>query len=369
MAKQPGKWTMAALLRLALERHASDLHLKAGRPPVLRIDGRVVFTEFASLEPEETESLAQEVMDDALRRSLAETGGADFSRMLESGERFRLNVFRQRGWVSVAARHVTRGVPDFGALHLPEATMAALCERTEGLVVFAGVTGCGKSTTAASCVNRINQRRACHVVTVEDPIEYVFEDAQAFVNQREVGTDVASFETALRYLMREDPDVILVGETRDRASCEGMLRAVETGHLVLTTLHAPNAPGAVIRILDLFSERERPLVRESLASNLVAVVGQKLVTCSRRGVGRIPATEVLLSTPTVREMLRQGGEERLGDVIAAGAEQGMHDFTQDLARLVLEDWVDPRMAYEVAPSAEALKMAIRGIKVERGILG
>ncbi len=359
---------MKALLALALKQGASDLHLKAGRPPVLRVDGTVHDAPLPALTAQRVQELADQVMDERAGRLFQEFGSADFSRVTESGDRFRISVYRQCGLTSVAARRVNRHTQTFKDLHLPEATLARVCEATQGLVVFAGVTGTGKSTSIASCLEYINQCRACHIVTIEDPIEFLFEDKKAFIDQREIGTDVPSFEVALKSLLREDPDVVLVGEMRDRDAVEGVLRAAETTRLVFTTVHALSAPRTIARLLDLYQPHEHHLLREALASSLVAVICQKLVPSADPNVARIPVTEVMLSTAPIRKAIRDGEDGHLPDLIAAGQDQGMHDFTQDLVRLVREEWVDPKVAYEVAPSPEALKMAIRGIDVKRGLL-
>ena len=356
------------LLAMALECRASDLHLKVGRPPVLRIDGELRLTDFEPLSAAEVRRLANEVMNERLRAEYEQTGGADFAFTLDSGDRFRINVYRERDMTSVAVRRVSRDIPDFARLHLPAETLGRICQATQGLVIFAGVTGCGKSTSIAACLDNINRHRRCHIVTIEDPIEFLFEDADSFVNQREIGTDVPTFELALKSLMREDPDVVLVGEMRDRETCATVLRAAETGHLVFTTLHASSAPGALLRLLDLFAAEEHDAIRQSLATNLVAVVCQKLVRGSRADARVVPATEVLLTAPTVRELIRRGEISHLSALIEAGATAGMYDFTQDLERLVREDWVEPKDAYEEAPNPEALKMALKGIAFRQGTL-
>jgi twitching motility protein PilT len=368
MAESQDKVTMKELFDLALAREASDLHLKAGQPPVLRIGGEIHFTDLQALTAPDVLDLAGQVMNERVRRQFEEFGAADFSFPTPSGDRFRINVYRQRGFASVAARRVTRHIPDFKELHLDEKLMARLCDVPQGLVVIAGITGSGKSSSIAACLDYINHRRRCHIVTIEDPIEFLFEDHTAFINQREIGTDVPTFDLALKHLMREDPDVVLVGEMRDRDTCESVLRAAETGHLVFTTVHCSSAPGVIPRLLDLFPSEEHPLIRQTLAANLVGVVCQNLVPSADPNIVRVPATEVLLSTPTVRKMIREGDDDALPNVLAADAAFGMHDFTWDFARLVREEWVDPKVAYEVAPNAEALKMAIRGITVKRGTI-
>ncbi len=368
MTDQPDKWNLADLCGIAVERGASDLHLKAGQPPVLRVEGEVRFTEFATLGTDEILDLALEAMDERTTRQFKETGNIDFSYTISGGDRFRVNVFRQRGAASVAARRVVRRIPTFDELHLPAAVLQRICALQQGLVVVSGVTGCGKSTTIASCLNYVNSHRRCHIVTIEDPIEFLFEDREAFINQREVGTDVTDFEEALRHLPREDPDVVLVGEMRDRHTCESVLRAAETGHLVFTTLHSSSAPGAISRLLDLFPSSEHSVIRQTLTSNLVAVLCQKLVPGSRPDAPLVPAVEIMLSTPGVRQSIRDGDQKRLDELVRAGTDSGMRDFTQDLARLVREEWVEPKVAYEAAPNQQLLKMAIRGIDVKQGTL-
>jgi len=365
-----GKWHMNAedLFALALEREASDIHLKAGQPPLLRVAGAIQPTDLASLGADEILQLVLGLMDPRIRQKFEDTGSADFAHQTGSGDRFRINVYRQRGYVSLAARRVSRRIPTFQELHLPEKTFQQICEDRQGLVVFAGVRGTGKSTSIAACLERINQTRRCHILTMEDPIEFLFDDKTAFINQREIGTDAPSFSDALRCLAREDPDVVLVGEVRDKDTCESVLRAAEASRLVFTTVHATSAPAVVTRMLEMFPSEDRRLVREILAANLVVIVCQMLVPSADPNVPRVPATEILLATAAVRKMIRDGDDAGLGPLMAADKDYGMHDFTQDLARLVREEWIDPKVAYEAAPSPEALKMAIRGIAVKQGTL-
>ena len=357
-----------ALLALAAERGASDLHLKDGRPPILRISGQVHYMDRPAMTSGEIAALADTVMDDRLRAHLAERGDADLSCAIGTGDRFRINVYRERGRTGLAARRVSRDIPSFGDLHMPRESMERICKARQGLVLFSGVAGSGKSTSIAACIDAVNAERACHIVTIEDPIEYLFEDKKAFIHQREIGTDVVSFEAALPALLREDPDVVLVGEMRTAESLEGALRAAVTSRLVFTTLHAMRAPAAIARILDLAGPRDQQRVREGVANTLVAVVCQQLVPAIDPNVARVPATEVMFATASIRKAIREGEDERLSALISAGGEAGMHDMTQDLARLVQEEWVEPKAAYEAAPNAEALKMIIRGIGFQKGTL-
>jgi len=355
-----------ALLDLARRHGASDLHLKTGQPPILRIDGEIVYTGSPILEAAAIDRLLEPLLDERTRADLEARGAAEFAYAPAKGERFRVSAYRQRGQTSVAVRHVYRHIPTFDDLHLPRSALERICEAPHGLVILAGVTGTGKSTTIAACLDHIAATRRCHIVTVEDPIEYLLEDKEAFVDQREIGTDVPSYAVALESLLREDPDVVFVGEMRSRESVEGVLRAAETTRLVFTTTHANSAPGAIPRVLDLFEGHDRQRLLETLAVSLMAVVYQRLVPAADPNVARVPATEILVATPAVRSAIRAGETGRLADVIAAGAEEGMYDLTQDLARLVREEWIQPTAAYRVAPNPEALKMAIRGIRVSKG---
>lgn len=348
---------------------ASDLHLKAGSPPHVRINSVIRPTRAELLTGEEIDSLAMELLTAKQRLFFEEHGSIDIAHELEGSDRFRLNIFRQRGHTSISARRVTLEIPTFEELHLP-AIMAKIAEEHDGLVLVSGATGSGKSTTIAAMLEHVNRTRPCHIVTVEDPIEYIFQDKKALISQREIGIDVESFDSALKYLMREDPDVVLIGELRDRETFQAALQASETGHLVFGTVHASNAAQTVGRILDLFEADSRDLIRQSLAFNLRAIVCQKLVPSIAEGVGHVPAVEVLLANPSVKQLLQESRETELGDVIRNHEREGMRSFTQSLLGLVQSEQVDPKVACEHAPSPEELKMLLKGISASRsGLLG
>ncbi len=360
--------TMDRLFGLLTQFNASDLHLKGAMPPVLRVDGLIKPTNIRPLTHEEVADLIMSILDERLRKLFTETGNADFAHTLPSGDRFRVNVFRQRGMASLSARRVVRQIPSFESLHLPEATLGKLCQLHQGLIILCGQTGCGKSTTIAACLDLINTQRACHIVTVEDPIEFLHEDKKAFVSQREVGTDVESMQTALKYLMREDPDVVLVGEMRDCDTFEAAIRAAETGHLVFATLHASSAPSAIGRILDMYPDDAQHAVRQNLAFNLAGIVCQMLVPSELPKVKRVPAVEILVATSLVRKLIRDGEDKKLEDVIAAGQSEGMVDFTTSFTELVGRGWITHQTAYEFAPNIDAVRMALKGIAVKQGII-
>ncbi len=343
---------------------ASDLHLKPGGPPHIRINTRVSATRAEPLPPSETEAMALELLTPKQRAQFEEIGNVDVAFELEGADRFRINVFRQRGQVALAIRRVTREIPDFDALHLPPG-IEALTAPNPGLVLVSGPTGSGKSTTLAAVLERINRTRPCHIVTIEDPIEYLYEDKMALVSQREIGIDVATFDVALKYLMREDPDVVLIGEMRDRETFMAALQAAETGHLVFGTTHASSAAQTIHRVLDLLPADMRDRFREVLASNLRAIVCQKLLPCIAPGIDRIPACEILLTNPSVRQLVREGREGDLIEVLRSCEGDGMLTFTTSLLQLIERNYLDPKVAYDVAPNVEELRMRIKGISSSR----
>jgi twitching motility protein PilT len=360
--------TMERLFAMATESGASDLHLKDACPPLFRVDGDIVPLASRALTEQEVDELAESLLDDRLTRQYAEQGTVDFAWASPGGDRFRINIFRQRGRRSVSCRRVNRYIPTLAELHMPEAAIAKLCHLHQGLIIFAGQTGCGKSTSIAACLEFINQNRACHVVTIEDPIEYLYEDKKAFISQREVGTDVESMGSALKFLMREDPDVVLIGEMRDIDTFEAAIRAAETGHLVFATLHAANPASAIGRILDLYPDHMQSAVRQNLAFNLAAIVCQILVPTSDQEFKRVPATEVLVATGLARKMIRAAEDQKLLEIIAGGSAEGMIDFTRSFVELISKGWISHQTAYEFAPNEDALRMALKGIAVKQGII-
>lgn len=355
------------LFRVVIKHEASDLHLKAGLPPMMRLAGVLRKMQLPPLSAEEMIDLTFPMLTDRQKRILEETGGIDFAHiMIEGGEecRFRVNLFRQRARLSLVARRVNTKIPNFKQLYLPD-VLEDISKLAQGMILLAGVTGSGKSTTIASMIQYINQTRPVHVVTIEDPIEYLFKDDKAIINQREVGIDVIDWATAMKHVVREDPDVILVGEMRDRDTFQTALQAAETGHLVFGTIHANTAPSTLGRILDLFPTDMHAALRSSIAFNMRAIIAQKLLPSIREGVQRVPTCEIMLFNPTVRKLVLEDEDERLADAIILGQEEGMQDFTESLRRLVKEEFIDRATAFEVAPNVEALKMALKGIDIKR----
>jgi twitching motility protein PilT len=348
---------------------ASDLHLKTGQPPYFRVDSALRSVASDSLPAETLEVMVESLLDERHQSIFVAEGTVDLAYEIPGGDRFRINVFRQRGEISLAARRVTRDIPNFQALNLP-ALIAPIIQETAGLILLAGPTGSGKSTTIASMINEINRTRRSHIVTIEDPIEYLYTDQKSLVNQREIGIDVPDFATALRSMLREDPDVVLIGEMRDHETFAAALQASETGHLVFGTIHASSAAQTISRILELFPADARKAISQSLAYNLKAVVCQKLLPCVKTGISRVPAVEVLRVTPMVRELLEAERFPEIGDVIRSSEGDAMCSFTTSLHDLIESDMIDPNVAYAAAPNVEELKMRMKGIRQSQsGLIG
>ncbi|MFA5554420.1 MAG: PilT/PilU family type 4a pilus ATPase [Phycisphaerae bacterium] len=365
--KQPEK-KLDKYFRAAVKNRASDLHLKVGQPPKLRMQGQLKDTTAEILTEQKIEELIFEIIKPHQKQFFVEHGTLDFAYEIDGHDRFRVNIFRQRGCISMAARRVESTVPLFEEIHLPK-TLEKICDRAQGLVLVVGPTGSGKTTTIASMIDYINRTRNSHIVTIEDPIEYIFVDKKAIVSQREIGIDVKDFEDALTYLMRQDPDVVFVGEMRDARTVTAGMRAAETGHLVFGTLHSANASQAIGRLLDLFPPAERNMIRQALSLTIKAVISQLLLPCVKEGIERIPVLEIMLANPEIRKLISEGREGDLPSVIRNCQREGMLDLTDNLCQLVQEGFVDPREAYKYAPNVEELKMALKGIRAtSSGIL-
>ncbi len=349
------------LFRKVMELEASDLHLKVGQPPMVRMRGDIKRLEMRPLTQEDMERLLLTQLSPKHRKILDEEGGVDFSYVIGQDEcRFRVSLFKQRGRLSLVSRRVNNVIPNFKDLGLPE-TIEKLCNFSEGLVILAGVTGSGKSTTIASMIDYVNSREALHILTVEDPIEFTFTDKMSYINQREIGLDSKDWHKALKDAVRQDPDVILVGELRDIETFEAAVHAAETGHLVFGTIHASSAATTINRIMDLFPPEKHPAIRQALANNLKAVVAQKLIKGIKKG--RVPTNEIMIVNPIVRKLIGQANDSKIPDAIRMCFEEGMVDFTENLRQLVDRGDVTKEVALEVAPNPDQLKMVLKGIKV------
>jgi twitching motility protein PilT len=353
-----------------------DLHLKAERPPFVRIRGKLQALNRGPIEDEEMTRIILAIMDDRNRKILSDTGGADFSHQCEVEGivwRFRVNVLQQMGHLGMVARRINNVIPKLEGLHLPS-SLYKQCTHDQGMVLLAGVTGSGKSTTIASMLNYVNENYYKHILTLEDPIEFLFTDDKCLINQREIGQDVVDFGIGMKHAVREDPDVMLVGEMRDRETFETAIHAAETGHLVFGTIHASSAPSTIGRILDLFPATMHRAIRSALAFNMKCIVAQKLLPSSKElfestGSSRVPTVEIMIFNSTIRKLILEEKDEKLTDAIRIGTTEGMQDFTISLKNLVELKKIDRPTAFEVAPNVEALRMALKGIEVkEPGIL-
>lgn len=335
------------LLEKVIEKDASDLHLTPGVPPTLRVYGKLEQLNETKLTPESVKKLVYEVLTDPQKQRLEHDLELDFSYALPQKGRFRINIYWQRGTLSAALRLVPPSIKSPEELNLPH-IVEQLAQRPRGFVLVTGPTGCGKSTTLASVINIINQTRREHIVTVEDPIEFLHQHDKSIVNQREVGADTHSFSSALRHILRQDPDVILIGEMRDLETIAIALTAAETGHLVFATLHTQDAPQSVDRIIDVFPPQQQHQIRMQLSGTLQAILAQQLLS-RIDGEGLVPAVEVLIATPGIRNMIREGKTHQIYSAMQAGYNVGMQTMDQALANLVKQH----KVSYE-----EALQRAI-----------
>jgi twitching motility protein PilT len=347
------------LLRHTVEVGASDLHLKAGNVPFVRVDGELSPTAFGAMSAADTEAAAVALMPEHKRRAFEATSEADFGHTLTGVGRFRVNVFRQRSMVGLAIRRVRSEVPTIAELMLPP-VLAELADSSRGLVLVTGPTGTGKTTTIASMIGHINRTRRAHIVTIEDPIEVVHHDDRAIIQQREVGLDTESYAAALRHIVRQDPDVIFVGEIRDPESALSAIQAAETGHLVISTMHTIDSTETINRLLDLFPAQQQREVRTSFAGALRGIVSQRLVTRSD-GKGRVLAVEVLVSTGRVYDrIIDPEATIEIRDIIGEGGFYGMQTFDQALVGLVEGGLVTEEDARFVSTSPHDFVLALRG---------
>ena len=351
------------MLRSVVDQGASDVHLKAGRPPIVRFDGELEpLTGFSPLGAPELEEVVNQVGASSPSRleMFERTGELDTAYQPHGLPRFRVNAFRQRGEISLAFRVIPREAPDFKSLLLPPG-VERLSDEQRGLILVTGATGVGKTTTLAAIVGHINRTRRQHVVTIEDPIEFLHEDDQSIVNQREVGIDTESFDEALRRVLRQDPDVILIGELRDRESAETALQAAESGHLVLSTMHTVDASETLGRLVEFFPAAKQPQVRSILAGVLKGVISQRLLP--RADGGRIAAVEVMVANARIQELIRDNKPELVPEAIAEGAFFQMQTLTKALIDLVLSGDVDKETAAAAAPNRHDFMIALdRAVK-------
>lgn len=356
------------ILKTAVEGGASDVHLKIGTPVVYRINRELMAIECPFPTEEWMNKVVEHVTPPHLHKRLQEEREIDFSYFVPGIGRFRTNLFQQRGQWCLAMRYVKTLVPSFQELGLLD-QVKRIAESPRGIVLVSGSTGCGKSTTLAAMIEHINASYKKHLITLEDPIEYVFEDNQSVIEQREVGLDTLSFHHALVHVLRQDPDIIMIGEMRDDISFSAAMSAADTGHLVLSTLHTTNASQSVNRILDFFNADEREQIRRQLAGTLQAVICQRMVATLAGGM--TPALEIMINTPTVKKLIEENRLDKLAAAIETGGDDGMVNFNQALFQLVKEGKVSEKEALAKATNPQALEMNFKGIFLDEGrrILG
>jgi pilus retraction protein PilT len=350
--------SLRELLTAAVAQGAADVHLKLGQPPIFRVHGELVAQTFQALTAAQLEAIAQDLIPSHVRQQYATHHETDFSHQEEGVGRFRATVFNTQMVPAFALRYVKTTIPSFAELGLPP-ILQQIAHTQRGIVLAAGTTGSGKSTTLAALVECINQTRKRRIITIEDPVEFLFTDARSVISQREVGLDTPSFNDGLRHVLRQDPDIIMIGEMRDAESFSAALQASETGHLIFSTLHTDTAGQSVSRILNFFPPDQRDQVRMSLTTNLQAVICQRLVPANKGGV--VPAVEIMLSTPTVRKMMEKNALEKLPAAIETGGEDGMQTFNQALYALIKAGVVSEQNGLQYASNPEALKMNLKGI--------
>ena len=351
------------ILKTAVEGGASDIHLKIGTPVIFRINRQLIAIECPFPTGDWINNVVKAITPAHLIKRVEQEREADFSYFVPGIGRFRTNLFQQRGQWCLAMRHVKTHVPSFEELGLLE-QIKKIAESPRGIVLLAGSTGCGKSTTLAAMIEHINANFKKHIVALEDPIEYVFEDNQCVVEQREVGLDTLSFHHALKHILRQDPDIIMIGEMRDSVSFTSAMSAADTGHLVLSTLHTTNASQSISRILDFFKADEREQIRRQLAGTMQAVVCQRMVATLAGSM--TPALEIMINTPTVRKLIEENRLDKLPAAIETGTDDGLINFNQALFNLVKQGKVSEEEALSKASNPQALEMNFKGIFLDEG---
>lgn len=349
-----------------IELGGSDLHLQVGKPAIIRVRGTLKPLDMPPISEEQMKEMLFPMMDERNKDIFLNTGGADYAHVMEhKGEmwRFRVNLFIQTGKMGMVSRKVERSIPNFEGLYLPP-IMEQLCLYDQGMVLLAGVTGSGKSTTIASMLDWINHNHIKHILTIEDPVEFVYTSDKCLINQREIGCDVSDFHTAMKHAVRQDPDIMLVGEMRDRETFETAMHAAETGHLVYGTIHASTAPSTIGRILDLFPQSMHNALRSSMGFNMKAIVAQKLLATIVDKPRRVPITEVMVFNGTIRKLILENQDEKLPAAIRIGKAEGMLQFNDSLYYFLKKEYIDRPTAFEVSGNAEELKMMLKGIDVK-----
>ena len=352
---------LKAVLKEMVERDASDLHIKAGSPPVLRINGRLIVMKHPSLSPEDLKQAAVNLMTPEQQRKFAKEKELDFGVGVPGLARFRVNAYLQRSSIAIAMRTIPMNVKPLTDLNLPQ-VLKDLDMKPRGFMLCTGTTGSGKSTTLAAIIDHINEHVPRNIITIEDPIEFLFTDKKSIISQREIGSDTNTFAIALRHAMRQDPDAILVGEIRDKETIDTALKAADTGHLVMSTLHTLNAAETINRIISFYPPHQQQHIRVLLSSTLIAVLSLRLIPRAD-GRGRIPAVEVMINTPTIREYILDPLETlKIPQTISEGAQYQMQSFDQSIMHLYEKNLISYEDAIENVSNPDEFKLRLRGIQ-------
>ncbi len=355
-------------LRTMVEVSASDLHLRAGSRPVFRVNGKLMRIQNSpELNAEATAAIANELLDERQKKEYAQRKEVDLSFSLEGLARYRVNIFQQKGAANIVLRMVPDSIKNFEDLNLPP-VMEKIAASNRGLVLVTGTTGSGKTTTLAAIIDYINKNFAKHIITIEDPIEFIHEDIKSIISQRELGVDTLTYTEALKHIVRQDPDVILLGEIRDKETASAALTAAQTGHLVLATTHTINASQTISRMIDMFPPHDQNQIRLLLSDTLRAVVSQRLLE-QKSASGMIPAVEILIATSLIRSMIEEGNLTGIAEHIEKGGYYGMQSFNQALEKLYNLGKISLEDAQKAATNPEDLMLRIRGIKSETSFQG
>ncbi|MEF3280914.1 MAG: type IV pilus twitching motility protein PilT [Elusimicrobiota bacterium] len=352
------------LLKIMVQNNASDLHIRSDSPVYLRINGRLVPIKDSFLTAAQLNEMILPFMNERIKKIFNDTHEADFSYQMEGVGRFRFNYFLQKNKPSVAIRHIPFKIPTFEELKLPVQPLKKLSSNDRGLILVTGITGSGKSTTLAAMIEYINNLYEYHVITIEDPIEYVFTDKKSIISQREIGTDTNSFVSALRVALRQDPDVIMVGEMRDLETTQAAITAAETGHLVFSTLHTMNAVQTISRIIDLYPPHQQLQVRLQLSETLKGIISQRLIASSKGG--RIVAVEIMINTPHIKKLIAENNLDGVYQAIAKGGYYGMQTFNQSLVSIYKSNLASLEEVVAAASNPDDVLLAVKGIEQDTG---
>ncbi len=351
------------LLQFMVQQRISDIHFKADCAPLIRLHGQLISSQKEPFSAETVKQIAYTLMNEGNQKRFEEEGELDMSFALDKVSRFRVNVYRQKGTLALSLRVIPWELKSFADLHLPSPTLQKLCALPSGLILISGVTGSGKTTTLNAMINYINQTFAYNIITIEDPIEYYHKDLKSSVSQREVGHDTRSFATALKYILRQDPDVIVIGEMRDPETVAAAIVAAETGHLVISTIHTMDSLHTIQRIVDSYPSDQQTQMRLAVANILRGVIAQKLVTTTD-GQGRMPCTEILMITPYIRQLVTDNKMNEVYSAVARGQNDGMTTFDQDLLRLCKLGFISKEAALLETSRPDNFLSMLQGISVK-----